>query len=68
MIMDSDPLTLQYLSMNQCSDDIILNQSFIKMNDYFESMRLKNWIVVGFLGLLIGSDILLSLLNMIGRY
>lgn len=38
------------------------------MNDYFESMRVKNWIVVSLLGLLILMDLALSVLNMIGRY
>jgi hypothetical protein len=38
------------------------------MNDYFESLRVKNWIVVSLLGLLIVFDIALSVLNMVGRY
>ena len=59
---------MNYLSVNKCSKDEILNQSFVRMNEYFESMRVKHWVVVSLLLLLIVLDVALSIVNVVGRY
>lgn len=68
MYMDSDPHTLSYLSVNTCSKDEILNQSFVRMNEYFESMRVKHWVVISILILIVALDVTLSIVNIIARY
>lgn len=68
MYMDSDPVTIQYLSINDCSNDEILNTSFVIMNTYYENMRAKHITTVVLLALVFVVDILLYLLNSWSRY
>eukprot|EP00347_Sterkiella_histriomuscorum_P016901 403351416 len=63
MITNSDRSTASYLSKNQCSDDELLNNSFVTMNDYLESLNTKHIITLSILITLFAIDILMVLVN-----
>lgn len=65
-IMDAE--TLEYLSVNECSNDDILNKSFVQMNSYYEEMWVRNWVTLGFLCLIIVIDFVVSTINSWKRY
>ena len=68
MILESDPITVSYLSENECSNDDILNKSFVSIDEYFKSIQVKNFVTVALLGLVIVIDIFLFMANTWSRY
>lgn len=42
LFFSSSSRDLKYLSENECSDDIIMNRSFVTMHAYFEGLVVNN--------------------------
>jgi hypothetical protein len=63
IMLDSDPVTIAYLSQNQCSNDEILNRSFVTMNEYFSTLRMKNYIAISLVIILLLLDIIMFAIN-----
>lgn len=42
LFFSSSSKDLKYLSANECSDDIIMNRSFVTMHTYFEGLFVNN--------------------------
>lgn len=59
LVADTDVVT--YLSIHECSNDKILNEAFVQMNDYYNTLKFKNWITIFFIGCIIAIDILVYL-------
>lgn len=68
MFLVADTDVVQYLSLHVCSNDTILNESFIQMNSYYNSLKLKNWFTIVFICLIIAIDVLTYLLQMWADY
>ena len=64
----TDATTVNYLSKNECSNDAIFNDSFVKMKAYYDSLLLKNWVSIGFISALVLVDIVVITLNCYGSY
>lgn len=63
MITHSDRTTTSYLSNNKCSNDELLNNSFITMNNYLETLNTKHIITVSVLILFIAIDTIMVMVN-----
>lgn len=63
IMIEADPKTIAYLSKNKCSNDEILNDSFVTMDNYYSTLRLRNYIAIGLVLLLLALDISMFTVN-----
>jgi hypothetical protein len=62
MFLVADTDIVQYLSFHACSTDKILNASFIQMNEYYNSLKLKNSFTIIFICAVVAVDVITYLL------
>ena len=67
LIMIADARTVEYLAVHACSNDDILNRSFVTMNNFLEGLMIKNWITIGILILLLAIDLIVFFINTVQR-